>query len=116
MLYLDPPETGGMKVREDERGGLLVELSGEFDLRNLASLRGFLEDIAELGPPVVVDLSRVSFLDLGSARELAVCSHLHAGRVALRAPSAQVLVSLDAFGLRDWVSFAPSPAPDALRP
>lgn len=112
MLSVDLPEAGGMRVREDGCGGLLAELFGEFDLRNLACLRSFLEDIAELGPPATVDLSGVSFLDLGAARELAVCSQLYAERISLRGPSPQVLRSLDAFGLRGWVRLASDPAPN----
>jgi len=106
MLFTGLPEAGGINVREDARGGLEVRLSGEFDRGSLPELRDLFEAVAALGAPTVVDLSRVSFLDLGSAREIAVCSQLHADRVSMRHPSPQVLSSFDAFGLQDWVRFA----------
>jgi len=87
----------------------MVELVGEFDCGNVDGLRDALEAAATGHPnnglPIPVDLSGVSFLDLGAARELAVCSQLYAGRVLLLHPSPQVLSSVAAFGLRDWFRF-----------
>lgn len=99
----------GIRARNDAVGGPMVELVGEFDCGNLDGLRDALEAAAATGHPsglpISVDLSGVSFLDLGAARELAVCSQLYAGRVLLRHPSPQVLSSVAAFGLRDWFRF-----------
>jgi anti-anti-sigma factor len=106
---------GRAEVREDGRGGVLVELSGEFDRGNLAPLREALEALASLGRPAAVDLSGVAFLDLGAARELAVCHQLHGERVSLINPSPEVLSSITACGLADWVSFAGQPPAPAGR-
>jgi anti-anti-sigma factor len=104
---------GGLEVREDGRGGVLVALSGEFDRGNLSGLREALEAAAALGRPAVVDLSGVTFLDLGAARELAVCHQMHGDRVSLSNPSPEVLSSIASCGLGGWISFASHQPPQA---
>jgi anti-anti-sigma regulatory factor len=55
----------------------------------------------------VVDLSGVSFLDLQSARELAVRSLLYKHHLALRNPSPQVIATFGALGLEGWLDHLP---------
>ena len=96
----------GIEVRESG-AGVLVELWGEFDLFSLSELRGKLNGVLDLHRTTLVDLSGITFLDLVSARELAVRSQLYAHHLTLRNPSSQVRASLEAFGLWSWVPFHP---------
>jgi anti-anti-sigma regulatory factor len=66
-----------IKTNEVEDRSILVELSGEFDLGDLESLRTVLDGALSSGLPLWVDLSRVTFFDVRVTRELAVQSHLH---------------------------------------
>lgn len=92
----------GIDVRETNLGGTSVGLRGEFDLCSLKDLRGALDAVRNLRGPVSVDLSGVTFLDLGCARELAVRSQLYAHCLGLRNPSREVLATVRACGLEDW--------------
>ncbi len=96
----------GIEVRESG-AGVLVELWGEFDLFSLSDLRGKLNAALDLHRTTLVDLSGITFLDLVSARELAVRSQLYAHHLTLRNPSSQVRASLEAFGLWSWIPFHP---------
>jgi anti-anti-sigma factor len=96
----------GIEVRESG-AGVLVELWGEFDLFSLSDLRGKLNALLDLHRTILVDLSGITFLDLVSARELAVRAQLYAHHLTLSNPSAQVRASLEAFGLWSWVPFHP---------
>ena len=96
----------GIVVRE-AGAGMLVELWGEFDLFSLSDLRGKLNGVLDLRRTTLVDLSGITFLDLVSARELAVRSQLYAHHLILRNPSSQVRASLEAFGLWSWIPFQP---------
>jgi anti-anti-sigma factor len=97
----------GIEVRE--YGSVtLVELWGEFDLFTLHDLRETLNRILDSMKPVLVDLSEITFLDLDSARELAVLSELYARHLVLRNPSLQVSTSIEAFGLGEWMNFHPT--------
>lgn len=98
-----------IEVREQSGGGLLVELAGEFDESNFTRLRDALQGIAASRRTTVVDLSRVTFLDLGATRELAACSQLHGRHVTFIDPSAEVLGSVAACCLEDWMRFGPLP-------
>jgi anti-anti-sigma factor len=96
----------GIEVRE--YGAVtMVELRGELDLFTLGDLREALNRVQSLGRPALVDLSGITFLDLHSARELAVRSQLYADYLTLRDPSPQVSASVEAFGMREWISFHP---------
>lgn len=91
-----------------ERGAAtLVKLRGELDLFALEDLQRTLDAVASHRERAVVDLADVTFLDLLSTRELAVRSYLHGPRLALRAPSSEVVASIEAAGLGDWVRFLP---------
>jgi hypothetical protein len=96
----------GIEVRESG-AGVLVELWGEWDLFSLDDLRAALNSVLDLRRPTFVDLSGISFLDLQSARELAVRAQLYAHQLFLRNPSPQVIASIKAFGLWGWVHFHP---------
>lgn len=94
---------GEIKQRPKVREDALVELSGEFDLRDLANLREVLDEAGE--GTTVVDLSGVTFLDMQTTRELAVRLQIHAGSLVFRRPSWAVLKSIAAFGYEPWFSF-----------
>ena len=96
----------GIEVRE--YGAVtMVELRGELDLFTLGDLRETLNRVLGSMKPTLLDLSGITFLDLHSARELAVRSQLFADRLTLRNPSPQVTASVEAFGLEEWISFHP---------
>ncbi len=90
----------GIEVQQSG-AGVLVELWGEFDLFSLARLRQTLNRVASLRKPTVVDLSGVTFLDLLSARELAVRSQVYSHFLTLGNPSPEVRATAKAFGLED---------------
>ena len=94
----------GIEVRESG-AGMTVELRGEWDLSSLGDLRETLNGVLDPGRSTIVDLSGITFLDLESARELAVRAQLYAHRLTLRNPSTWVMASLEAFGLGTWIPF-----------
>ncbi len=96
----------GIEVRESG-AQTLVELWGEFDLFSLADLRRTLSGVLDLRKKTLVNLSGVTFLDLTSARELAVPAQLHAYHLTFHNPSPQVTASVSAFGLETWIRFYP---------
>lgn len=73
-----------------------IELRGEFDLFELHLLGEILDSPKEPGPPIRVDLSGVTFLDVRCARELVARSFPRGRRVILRDPSPQAERSLRA--------------------
>jgi len=96
---------------------MLVELSGEFDLHDLQNLSDALGDAVSSGrAAVVVDLSGVTFLDVGTARELAVRSQLHAHQMTLHNPSWAVRASVAACGLESWFDFRAGATNEAALP
>ncbi len=106
----------GIEVRERGEEGVLVELRGEFDRHDLRNLRETLNDVLALRLPVVLDLSRVNFLDVEATRELTIYSYLYAHHLTLRNPSWQVRASVAACGLGFWLDFyhkANAPYPQA---
>lgn len=92
-----------IEVSKLDRKSILVELSGEFDARDLDDLRRSLDYVTRSGRLGCVDLSGVTFLDLLCARELAGRSSPR-GRLAIRNPSRQARLSLEAcvLGVRDF--------------
>ena len=72
---------------------------GEFDAFSLPVLRRALDEACGRGGPVMVDLSGVTFLDLQSARELAVRAMIQGHQLSFENPSACVLASIRALGL-----------------
>jgi anti-anti-sigma regulatory factor len=81
--------------------GTTVGAWGEFDVFSLPDLRRALDDACASGGPVAVDLSGVTFLDLGSSIELAVRATIQGHQLAFENPSPCVLASFEAFGLGD---------------
>ena len=96
----------GIEVRESD-AGILVELWGEFDVFCLGELKRILNHASSRRGPVLVDLSGVSFLDLRSARELAVRSLLYAHHLSFLDPSPQVMATMGALGLEGWPHVPP---------
>lgn len=94
---------GEIKRRPKVREHGFVELSGEFDLRDLTNLREALDEAGE--EKSVIDLSGVTFLDMQTTRELAVRLQIHAGNLVFRHPSWAVLSSIAAFGYEPWFGF-----------
>ena len=96
----------------DSGAGVVVELWGEFDLFSLRDLREALSDILTLRRPTLVDLSGVTFLDLQSARELAIRSLLYAQHLSFANPLAGALASIKALGLEGWIQLSPDASRD----
>jgi anti-anti-sigma factor len=96
----------GIEVRKSDAGPL-VELWGELDIFCIEELKEMLTDVLSRRSSVVVDLSGVSFLDLQSARELAVRALLYKHHLALRNPSPQVIATFGALGLEGWLDHLP---------
>ena len=101
----------GIGVREWSKGGVLVELEGEFDQHSLEDLQEALSNVVSLRRPTWVDLSGVTFLDVGATRELTIHSRLYAHHLSLRDPSWQVRASVAACGFEGWMDFS-SPQPN----
>ena len=96
----------GIEVRERGEEGMVVELEGEFDQHNLAELQETLSNaVSSLRRPIRVDLSRVTFLDVGATRELTIRSRLYAHHLTLGNPSWQVRKSVAACGFEEWIDF-----------
>lgn len=93
--------TTGTRIDKPGPPGIWIELTGEFDVCDLEPLRRTLDGALGSGPPIYVDLSSVTFLDLLCTRELAVRSRSHDGRLTLRDPSWQVESSFSACGFGD---------------
>jgi len=93
----------GIEVRESG-SGLLVELWGELDIFCMGELERTLTDVSSYRGPVLVDLSGISFLDLQSARELAVRSLLYERHLTLLNPSPQVMATVVALGLEGRIN------------
>ena len=103
---------GEIRRRPKVRKGGLVELWGEFDMRDLTDLREVLDEAGEGN--AVVDLSGVTFMDLQTVRELAVRLQIHAGSLVFTRPSWAVLRSIAAFGYEPWFGFGAGEAGDGL--
>ena len=103
---------GEIRQRPMMRKDGVVELSGEFDARDLKNLRETLDEAGER--TAVVDLSRVTFLDVQSARELAIRLQLHAGNLVFRDPSWAVRASVAACGYENWFGFGAGETGDKL--
>lgn len=96
----------GIGLREWGEGGVLVELEGEFDQHNLEDLQETLSNVVSLRRPTWVDLSGVTFLDVGATRELTIHSRLYAHHLSLCNPSWQVRASVAACGFEGWMDFS----------
>lgn len=88
---------------------MVVKLLGEFDLYNLGELQDVLSQVASLRRPTFIDLSGVTFAEVQTLRELAICSWLYSHHLTLCNPSWQVRRSIEACGLAEWFRFHPDP-------
>jgi anti-anti-sigma regulatory factor len=61
--------------------------------------------VSTLRRSTMVDLSEVTFLDVGATRELTIRSRLYAHRLTLCNPSPEVRASVDACGFQEWFDF-----------
>ena len=104
-----------IEVREWGEGGVLVELGGEFDLHNLEHLREILDAVSTLRRPTMLDLSEVTFLDVGATRELTIRSRLYTHRLTLCNPSPAVRASVAACGFQEWFDFRSDPEDPSCR-
>ena len=101
MYGIEVLETSGINKR--------VEMWGEFDLSTVEDLQASLNGLVSLRRPVIVDLSRVTFLDLQVVMELAVYSRLYGHHLTFRAPSWQARRSIEVCGLEGWIQADPQP-------
>ncbi len=85
---------------------MVIKLEGEFDQDNLVDLQETLSGVVSLRRPTRVDLSGITFLDVGATRELTICSRLYANHLTLCNPSWQVRKSVAACGFEEWVDFS----------
>lgn len=91
----DPPESGGSWAR----------LRGELDVHDLDALGTLLRAAAQSDCPIFVDLSGVTFLDVGCATELAL-SHLRSpDLLVMCGPSWQAAASFTACGFAGRIEF-----------
>jgi anti-anti-sigma regulatory factor len=104
-----------IEVREWGEGGVLVKLRGEFDGHNLEDLRQILDSVVALRRPTMVDLSGVTFLDVGATRELTIRSRLYAHHLTFRNPSPQVCASVAACRFEEWLDFRSDPEDTSCR-
>jgi anti-anti-sigma regulatory factor len=104
----------GIEVRESG-AGLQVELWGEFDLYCIEELKKMLSEVFVCREPILVDLSGITFLDLQSARELAVRSLLYSHHLTFLGPSPEVMATVGAIGLESWLSGPPGTGLDEAR-
>ena len=88
------------------RAGILVELFGEFDIHDLGTLRKVLSLVLRARLPTHVDLSRVTFLEVRCARELATRSWLYE-HLMLRDPSWEAKTSLKVCGREACIAAYP---------
>lgn len=86
--------------------GILISLSGGWDIRYLEALEKLLGKILRREWPMFVDLSRITFLDARCARELAVQYQLHRDNLVLCNPSPQVRLTRGTCGIEEWIDFA----------
>lgn len=103
---------GSIGKGETVWGGVVVELSGEFDISRARALCEALDDALNTGRPVVANLSGVTFLDVVCVRELAVRHQLCRDRLALCRPSPEAKLSVAACDLEGWLSFHPDEEAD----
>ena len=94
----------GIEVREYDVV-TMVEVRGELDLFTLGDLKKTLNRVMGSMRPALLDLSGITFLDIESARELALRCQLYANRLTLRNPSPQVMASVAAVRLGEWIHF-----------
>lgn len=104
----------GIEVSQRNGDIAWISLSGEFDVSRLQELRNALKTAIASPVETIVDLSEVTFLDLDSVRELVFHCGLSPDGVVPVNPSWQVVASVEACGLEDWVRFGGNESRPAL--
>jgi anti-anti-sigma regulatory factor len=94
-----------IKVHDPGRAGVLVELSGEFDVSCLEAFGHALKRASSFGRPTFVDLSGVTFMDALCVGELT--SRSKAGALTLCRLSWQAELSMAACGLEESIVVPP---------
>ena len=80
-------ELARVRIHQADHRGVWIELSGEFDIQELGTLRHVLSGGAHPGRAAYVDLSGITFMDTLCVQELAAQHQIHTGRLALCNPS-----------------------------
>jgi anti-anti-sigma regulatory factor len=101
---VEPPTMLGTRECQLYITRVSVDLAGEFDAHDVERLCQVLDVLSHSREPACVNLSGVTFLDLGCARELASRSHPCGGCLTLHSPSWQAAASLRACGYGRWSS------------
>ena len=100
-MPLDSPQPGSgpfdCRFLRDTPDAAVLAASGEIDLATKDGLNTALEPLLADDRPLVLDLSRVTFIDCSGLRVLQT-AHLKRGRFAVVAPSAAVTRLLDLSG------------------
>jgi anti-anti-sigma factor len=94
-----------VRPERDARGGILIKLRGEWDIRGSGILRQTLGSVLGGGLPAFVDLSGVTFMDSRCIEELAVHYQMHRDEMVPCNPSPQVELGVAACGLEEWICF-----------
>ena len=68
-------------------------------------MRRTLDNVVALRRPTTVELSGVTFLDIGATRELTIRSRLYAHHLVLSNPSWQTRRSVTTCGFEGWFDF-----------
>jgi anti-anti-sigma regulatory factor len=101
----------GTREYQLEKTRVSVDLAREFDAYELETLCQVLDVLSHSREPACVNLSGVTHLDRGCARQLAIRSHLCGGRLSLHSPSWQAAASLRACGYGHGSSLPPMVTP-----
>jgi hypothetical protein len=102
--------TSKIEISAWGRAGILVELFGEFDVRDLSTLRKVLGIVLKARLPAHLDLSKVTFLDVRCAWELAELASLY-DYLMLRDSSWECKASLKACGREACIANSPRERP-----
>lgn len=76
-----------------------IDLAGELDMATAPHLEAVLDRMAPTPDHIVVDVSRLTFMDSSGLRLLLQASHVVEGRIWLKGCSAQILRLLDISGV-----------------
>lgn len=112
---VEPPTMLGTRECQLDMRRVSVDLAGEFDANDVEMLCQVLDVLSHSRKPACVNLSGVTFLDLGCARELAIRSYPCGGRLTLHSPSWQAAASLRACGYGHGSSLPPPMATPPIR-
>lgn len=99
-------------TRSDDDRGVVLALAGELDVISAPDLEMHLTGLAaEKCPRVLLDLSRLTFVDSSGVSVLVKAKHeaeANGRRVTLRSPTEQVRQVFAVVGLADWLAYEDS--------